>query len=57
MCIYIYIYIYIEREREREREDEFGGPWFGVNGSEGFYDLDSETQRARSVPFRSSTGY
>ena len=39
---------------EIERKIEFGGP-FGVNGSQGFYDLDSEATYAPR--FRPSTGY
>lgn len=38
-----------KREREREKRVEFEGP-FGVNGSHGFYDLDSGATRA-SVSF------
>lgn len=38
------------RGRDREREIEFGGP-FGVNGSRGFYDLDSEATCASVSSF------
>lgn len=39
-----------KREREIVREIEFGGP-FGVNGSQGFYDLDSEATYASVSSF------
>lgn len=38
------------RGKEIEREIEFGGP-FGVNGSQGFYDLDSEASCASVSSF------
>lgn len=38
------------RRGEREKGVEFGGP-FGVNGSQGFYDLDSEATRASVSSF------
>jgi len=37
-------------KREIVREIEFGGP-FGVNGSQGFYDLDSEATYASVSSF------